>query len=95
MATKNNLRKTEKFFFSKPKSSRKSTHDKFSFFLNGAPIDKASQYSYRLELLSTQMEVLLIRSEKFWLKKPEDQYLLLNVILTLINYLSPAIRLIN
>ena len=40
-----------------------------------------------LALLSTQMEVLLI-PKKFWLKKPEDQYLLLNVILTLINYLS-------
>ena len=45
-----------------------------------------------LALLSAQMEVLLI-PKKFWLKKREDQYLLLNVILTLINYLS--IRVTN
>ena len=45
-----------------------------------------------LALLSAQMEVLLI-PKKFWLKKPEDQYLLLNVTLTLINYLS--IRVTN
>ena len=28
------------------KQNRTSTRDKFSFFLNGTPIDKASQYSY-------------------------------------------------
>ena len=43
-------------------------------------------------LHSTQMEVLLI-SKQFELKKPEDQYLVLNIILTLINYLS--IRVTN
>ena len=45
-----------------------------------------------LVLPSTQMVVLLF-SKKFWLRKQEDQYLLLNVILTLINYQS--IRVIN
>ena len=45
-----------------------------------------------LALLSAQMEVMLI-PKTFWLKKPEDQYLLLNVTLTLINYLS--IRVTN
>ena len=30
----------------KQKQNRKSTRDEFSFFLNGTPIDKASQYSY-------------------------------------------------
>ena len=40
-----------------------------------------------LALLSAQIKVLLI-PKKFWLKKSEDQYFFLNVILTLINYQS-------
>ena len=39
-----NLKKTKTSIFQN--QSRKSTHDKFSFFLNRIPIDKASQYSY-------------------------------------------------
>ena len=39
-----NLKKTKTLIFQK--QNRKSTRDKFSFFLNGIPIDKASQYSY-------------------------------------------------
>ena len=39
-----NLKKTETLIFQK--QNRKSTRDKFSFFLNGTPIDRASQYSY-------------------------------------------------
>ena len=39
-----NLKKTKTLIFQK--QNRKSTRDKFSFFLNGTPIDKASQYSY-------------------------------------------------
>ena len=42
-------------------------------------------------LLSTQVEVLLI-AKQFGLKKPGDQNLLPNVILTLINYLSLRVR---
>ena len=38
------LKKTKTLIFQK--QNRKSTRDKFSFFLNGTPIDKASQYSY-------------------------------------------------
>ena len=39
-----NLKKTKTLIFQN--QNRKSTRDKFSFFLNGTPIDKASQYSY-------------------------------------------------
>lgn len=39
-----NRKKTKTLIFQK--QNRKSTRDKFSFFLNGTPIDKASQYSY-------------------------------------------------
>ena len=39
-----NLKKTKTLIFQK--QNPKSTRDKFSFFLNGTPIDKASQYSY-------------------------------------------------
>ena len=39
-----NLKKTKTLIFQK--QNRKSTRDKFSFFLNGIPIDKASQYNY-------------------------------------------------
>ena len=39
-----NLKKTKTLIFQK--QNRKSTRDKFSFFLNGIPLDKASQYSY-------------------------------------------------
>ena len=38
-----NPKKTKTLIFQK--QNRKSTRDKFSFFLNGTPIDKASQYS--------------------------------------------------
>ena len=37
-------KKTKTLIFQK--QNRKSTRDKFSFFLNETPIDKASQYSY-------------------------------------------------
>ena len=39
-----NLKKTQTLIFQK--QHRKSTRDKFSFFLNGTPIAKASQYTY-------------------------------------------------
>ena len=39
-----NPKKTKTLIFQK--QNRKSTRDKFSFFLKGTPIDKASQYSY-------------------------------------------------
>ena len=79
-----NLKKTKTLIFQK--QNRKSTRDKFSFFLNRTPIDKASQYSYLGITFNTNGSLLI--PKKFWLKKPEDQHLLLNIILTLINYLS-------
>ena len=39
-----NLKKMQTLIFQK--QNRKSTRDKFSFFLNGTPIAKASQYTY-------------------------------------------------
>ena len=84
-----NLKKTKTLIFQK--QNRKSTRDKFSFFLNGTPMIRPHS-TVTLALISAQMVVLLI-PKKLWLKKPEDQYLLLNVILTLINYLS--IHVIN
>ena len=72
-----NPKKTKTLIFQK--QNRKSIRDKFSFFLNGTPIDKASQYSYLGITFSTN--VMLI-PKRFWLKKPDDQYLLLNVTLT-------------
>ena len=41
---KNNLKKTKTLIFQK--QNRKSTREKFSFFLNGNQIAKASEYTY-------------------------------------------------
>ena len=46
-----NLKKTKTLICQK--QNRKSTRDKFSFFLIGTPIDKASQYSYLAITFST------------------------------------------
>ena len=78
MVTKINLKKTKTLIFQK--QNRKSTRDKFSFFLNGIPIEKASQYSYLGITFNTNGS--FANSKKFWSKKPEDRYLLRNVILT-------------
>ena len=39
--------------------------------------------------------VVLLIPKKVWLRKPEDQFLLLNVILTLINYQSMAVFILE
>lgn len=49
-----NIKKTKTLIFQK--QNRKSTHDKFSFFLNGIPIDKALQYSYLGITFNNEME---------------------------------------
>ena len=85
---KSNLKKTKTLIFQT--QNGKSTSDKSSFFKMELQLIRAHS-TVTLALLSTQVEVLKI-AKQFGLKKPGDQKLLLNVILTLINYLSLRVR---